>query len=181
VANSNPFWWGWVTNCYANLAWPHRCKIIIITDYLSDEQMEQLTRASAYYVTTTRAEGYCLPVMNFLAAGRPVVSPCHSAISDYFDEQVGFVLESHPEPTAFPQDPHLQFRTMWHRLVWPSLVDQLKASYRMAKHGRTDYEALAARGRERMRAWAGEDVVFPSLQSALSVVLPGQSALRAAS
>ena len=69
-----------------------------------------LCRATTFYVTTTKAEGNCLPVMDYLAAGRPAVSPCHTALGDYFGPDVGFVVESHPEPAASPQDRRLRIR-----------------------------------------------------------------------
>jgi hypothetical protein len=132
--------------------------------------MHALARASAYYITTTRAEGNCLPVMNYLAAGRPVISTCTTAVSDYFDAGLGFVLESHPEPAIWPHDNTLRFKTSWGRLVWPSLLEQLRRSYQVARHDRPGYEKLAARAQEKMRQWAHPEAVWVRLQAALEAV-----------
>jgi glycosyltransferase involved in cell wall biosynthesis len=159
-----------VVECYRRIATPHRCKIAIIQQYLSDEQMLQLLEASTYYLTTTRAEGNCLPLMNYLAAGRPGISPAHSAISDYFDERVGFVVDSHPEPSSWPQETRPKYRTTWARLVWPSLVEALRSSYRVAKHERRTYERLSNEAHSRMKSWLHEERVYPLLQDALDAV-----------
>lgn len=149
---------------------PHRCKLVFIADYLTDEQLHQLAGASTYYLQTTKAEGNCLPLMNYLAAGRPGISPEHSAIGDYFDDEIGFVVESHAEPSAWPHDPRLRVRTTWNRIVWTSLVQQIRKSYTVAKNDRSAYGAMSQRGRTRMRQWAAAENIWPRLKSALDLV-----------
>ncbi len=175
LITTNPEALARVAAYYRKLDRRHRCRIVFVTDYLSDEQMHELARASAYYITTTKAEGNCLPVMNYLAAGRPVISTCNTAVSDYFDAGLGFVLESHPEPAIWPHDSSLRFKTSWGRLVWPSLLEQLRRSYHVARHDRAAYETLAARGQEKMRQWAHPEAVWARLQAALDA-LTGQPA-----
>ncbi len=152
---------------YLNRNVPHRCKVVLLPDFLSEDQMLQLAEASTYYLQTTKAEGNCLPLMNYLAAQRPGVSPCHSAIADYFDERIGFVLDSNPEPAAWPHDPRLRLRTTWARLVWPSVRDQIRRSYELAKCQRALYREMGARGRAKLRAWASESRVEERLLAAL--------------
>ncbi len=154
---------------------PHRCNLVFVTDYLNDEQMLQLAENSTYYLQTTRAEGNCLPLMNFLAAGRPGISPAHSAIADYFDEDIGFVVESHPEPAAWPHDPNLRTRSTWGRLVWPSLVEQIRASYDLAKYDRAAYEAMGQRGKTRLEEWSSVEAIWPRLEEALDTLFPAQA------
>ena len=161
-----------VLSYYRQLDLHHRCKLIVLDDFLTEDQMLALARASTYYITTTRAEGNCLPLMNYLAAGRPGISPSHTAIGDYFDNDVGYVVESHPEPAAWPQDSQSRCRTTWHRLVFPSLVTQIRRSYRVAKYNRAAYEAQASRARARMLEWASRETVWSRLRSALSVAAP---------
>ena len=160
-----------VWNYYRCLGIPHRCRVAIISEFLGDEQLLELAAATTYYVTTTRAEGNCLPLMNYLAAGRPGISPRHTAIADYFDEHVGFVVASHPEPTAFPHDSRLRRTTTWHRLVWPSLVEQFHNSYKTAKDDGIAYDRLVRSSRERMLGWSHPQAVAPRLHAALDRAL----------
>ncbi len=160
-----------VLNHYRRLDLRHRCRLVVISDFLSQQQMLTLAEASTYYLTTTRAEGNCLPLMNYLAAGRPGVSPCHTAIGDYFSRQMGYVVESHPEPAAWPQDRRSRCRTSWHRLVWPSLVEQLRASYVAAKEDSGVYQTKARSAQEKLWQWASPEGVWPRLRSALNTVL----------
>jgi hypothetical protein len=128
--------------------------------------MLTLVQGSTYYLTTTRAEGYCLPLLNHLAAGRPGVTPCHTAIGDYFTPEIGFIIASSPERAFWPQDKRIRFKTMWNRLVWPSAIEQIRASYEQARHDRAGYESLAASAQKRMEQYAAE-AVWPRLQAAL--------------
>lgn len=156
-----------VIEAYRSRRIKHRCKLVFICDFLSDEQMLELCRATTYYLQATRAEGNCLPLMNYLAAGRPGISPDHSSMGDYFSERSGFVVESHPEPAAWPHDQRLRLRTSWGRIVWTSLRDQITASYLMATEDPSAYESLSTACRAHMRAWAGTDAVTRRLEAAL--------------
>ncbi len=148
----------------------HRCNLYIIPDYLTSEQLVELAAASTYYCQATRAEGNCLPLMNYLAAGRPAVTPCHSAIADYFSNAMGFMVESHPEPSAWPHERQLRIRSTWARIVWPSLVEQFQASYHMAKNDLPQYYAKAEAARTKMAGWASERVVVERLEAAFAAI-----------
>jgi len=159
-----------VLHYYRSLGLAHRCKVVFITDYLSDEQMLELARASAYYLTTTRAEGCCLPLANHLAAGRPGVAPCHTAIGDYFGPEMGFIIQSSRERIGWPQDRRVRFKTTWQRLIWPSVVEQIRRSYELARYDGAGYEALAAAARARMTQWVEAESVWPRLRDALDLL-----------
>ncbi len=163
---------------YQSLDLRHRCKLIVIDSFLSHQQMLALAAATTYYVTTTRAEGICLPLMNYLAAGRPAVSPRHTAIGDYFDSSVGFVVDSHPEPTAWSHDESRRCRSSWQRLVWPSLVEQLQRSARLARSSPADYEVLADRAQAKMTQWTGLDHVRGRLFAALDQAIERHAVIR---
>jgi glycosyltransferase involved in cell wall biosynthesis len=158
---------------YQHIGVDHRCKIVFVTAYLSDAQMVQLARASTYYLSATRAEGANLPLQDFLAAGRPAISPNHTAMADYFDDDLGLVVPSHPEPTHWPLDPDEHHRTTWHRIVWQALHDRIVDSYEVARAGSGLYAAWARNGRQRMEEYASAEQVGPLLASALDSVHRG--------
>jgi hypothetical protein len=170
LVSADSMWIESALNYYRTTGLSHRCKVVFITDYLSDEQLHTLAEASAYYLTTTRAEGCCLPLLNYLAAGRPGVAPCHSAIKDYFSPEMGFVIDSSLERTLWPQDRRIRFKTTWHRLAWPSVVEQIRRSYEVARNDRSAYEILAAPARARMTQWVESGAVWPRLREALDSV-----------
>jgi glycosyltransferase involved in cell wall biosynthesis len=156
-----------VLEFYRGMGLNHHCKVVFVTDYLPEEQMLNIVRAAAYYLTTTRAEGNCLPLMNYLAAARPGISPCHTAISDYFAEDIGFTLPWHAEPAIWPQDNRARIKTTWARLEWPALVERLRESYVLARQNRAAYDALGRLGQQRMRERASVESVWNQLRTAL--------------
>lgn len=145
----------------------HRCRLVVITDYLSDEQMVRLTRATTYYLNASRAEGACLPLQEALAAGRPALAPAHTAMSDYMDDKVGFVLETHPEPTYWPHDPQRGFETYWNRLVWTDLHDQLLESAEVALNDRQRYEEMGRTAQARLQEMASCEAACKALNQAI--------------
>ena len=155
---------------YQERAIPHQCKVAFVVDYLSDADLADLATASTYYLQTTKAEGNCLPLMNYLAAGRPGISPDHSAIGDYFSNQFGWVVQSNQEPAAWPHESQLRFRTSWGRIVWTSLRDSIRSSYETASNSYEDYIDLSNACRTKMQSWASNDVVDRHLDSALQAL-----------
>jgi glycosyltransferase involved in cell wall biosynthesis len=155
---------------YEGLGLEHRCRVVVITEFLSDAQLRELLRVTTYYVNTSHAEGACLPLQQALAGGRPVLAPAHSAMADYIDSKVAFVLESHPEPAPWPHDPERRLDTFWNRLVWASLHDKFRASAALAEHDRARYATMAAAGQRRMREHASRPVVEEALRSALELL-----------
>jgi glycosyltransferase involved in cell wall biosynthesis len=152
---------------YESMGLRHRCRLVVITDFLSDAQMLDLLRATTYYVNVSRAEGACLPLQQALAAGRPALAPDHTALADYMDERLGFVIAMHEEPTFWPHDPDQRLETSWRRLVWSDLRDHFLRSADLVANDRDGYGTLAAAARARMSAYAARPVVVEALRSAL--------------
>jgi glycosyltransferase involved in cell wall biosynthesis len=144
---------------YRSLGISHKCKVVVITDYLDDDQMRTLYQACAFYLNTSRAEGACLPLQEAMAAGRPCIAPVVSAMRDYVDEEVGFPIESSREPTYWPHDPEKRIETTWGRLSWSSLRAQLISSAQLASDAGGRHCAMSDSARRRIRHFAGRDCV----------------------
>ncbi len=164
-----------VLKFYRKLGINHRCRLAFLPHYLADEQMLELARGATYYVNTAKAEGSCLPLQDHLAAGRPGIAPVHTAFADYFDQGIGFPLQSHAEPACWPHDRAKRQTTTWQRLVWQSWFEQLRVSYDLAKNNTAGYASLADRARERMDGYASSSKVWPRLQKALDLLANTQS------
>jgi glycosyltransferase involved in cell wall biosynthesis len=155
---------------YRALGVRHRCRVVVITEFLTEPQMDELFRVTTCYVNASHAEGACLPLMRALAGGRPAIAPDHTAMADYMDASVGFVPRSHPEPACWPHDPEQRLGTSRHRLVWSDLRDAFLASARLAERDPAGYAAMAAAGRERMAAHAGRPAAAAALREALDLL-----------
>lgn len=54
---------------------PFQCRVIGIHGYLDDESYEQLIASSTYTINSSLGEGQCLPLMEFMACGKPAIAP----------------------------------------------------------------------------------------------------------
>lgn len=134
---------------------PFSCRVVVMHGYLDDPQFARLYGAASFYVNASRCEGLCLPLMEFMACGKPVIAPTHTAMQDYIDEEVAFIVKSSQEPAIWPQDSRILFRTLRHRPDWGSLKTAYENSYRMAKEDPAAYRAMAAAASRRMRDYCG--------------------------
>jgi glycosyltransferase involved in cell wall biosynthesis len=142
---------------------PFSCRVVAMHGYLDDEQFARLYGAASFYVNASRCEGLCLPLMEFMACGKPVIAPRHTAMLDYIDEEVAFVVASSQEPAIWPQDSRILFRTLRHRPDWGSLKTAYQDSYRMAKENPAGYQSMSLAAARRMQQYSS----FASVQGRL--------------
>jgi hypothetical protein len=156
-----------VIKFYQDREFDHKSKVAFVIGSLSPDTMLQLTQATTYFLQCTKAERVCAPMVNFLAAGRPAISPCHSAIQDYFNSDMGWVVDSSEEPAHWPHDSRDRIRTTCARINWPSCVESLRASYDLAKQNYHQYVRLAEACRTSTYSRCSHQAVTESLRSAL--------------
>ena len=75
-----------------------RCKIVVINKILTKEELNSLYSLSDVYVTTTRGEGFGLPIVEALNYEVPVVSPSIGGHLDFLDKGSNFFIDSTLEP-----------------------------------------------------------------------------------
>ncbi|MGF6133452.1 glycosyltransferase involved in cell wall biosynthesis [Pseudomonas sp. EB276 TE3739] len=132
---------------------PFACRVVVMHGYLDDAQYARLYQAASFYVNASRCEGLCLPLMEFMSSGKPAIAPDHTAMQDYIDESVAFVVKSSEELTIWPQDTRIIYRTLRHRPDWGSLKNAYEDSYRMARTQPQQYRQMSDAAVERMREY----------------------------
>jgi hypothetical protein len=128
-----------------------KCRVILLHGYLDRPAFDELIRHTAYIVNASHGEGQCLPLMEFLSCGKPAVTPRHSAMVDYVDEDVAFLVDTWLDATAWPHDPRLAYRTLRHQIDWASLVRAYREAFHCFTRQPERYESMSHAAVERMR------------------------------
>ncbi|MEM1111197.1 MAG: glycosyltransferase [Pseudomonadota bacterium] len=147
---------------------PIKCRVVVIDAVLDDGAYDALIKASHYALNASLGEGQCLPLMEFMALGRPAVAPGHTGMLDYLDETSGFPYRSSAEPASWPQDTSHRLTTTRQRVDIEALMNALVDSYAIARSNPARYAALSAAASSRIRAWAGADSVERSLRDLIN-------------
>ncbi len=142
---------------------PFKCRVVVIQGFLEESEYQKLIAATAYYVNTSACEGLCLPLMEFLSAGKPAIAPKHTAMLDYITKQIAFIVESARQPTSWPHDPTGKWSAYLHRLNWQSLISAYRESYSLIKNQPEDYSAMSKQASEKMKQYCALDKVTPKL------------------
>jgi glycosyltransferase involved in cell wall biosynthesis len=150
---------------------PFRCRIITLDGFLEDEDYVRLVAGTTYYVNASNAEGLCLPLMEYMALGKPVIAPRHTAMEDYIDPSAAFIVRSSPEHNVWPNDPRQRFNTMRERIHWDSVVEAYRESYRVAKDDPARYDAMGRRAAEIIRDYSSDATIRAQLQTACEAVI----------
>lgn len=154
-----------------------QCRIVLLHGYLDGDDFEALVKASAYAVNASHGEGQCLPLMEFLSCGKPAVAPRHSAMLDYIDEQVAFVVDSWLDSTAWSHDPRLAYRTRRHQIDWASLRDAYLNAYQCITTDPERYQRMATSAVERMRGHCSREVARGRIQALLNAEVVERASL----
>jgi glycosyltransferase involved in cell wall biosynthesis len=147
----------------------YKCRVVLLHGYLEGSDFDSLIRASAFAVNASHGEGQCLPLMEFLSCGKPAIAPRHSAMRDYIDEEVAFVVDSWLDASAWSHDPRLAYRTCRHQLNWASLVSAYKAAYECVKKDPERYKRMSDAAIERMRLHCSQAVATERMQSFMTL------------
>lgn len=148
------------------------CRVVFLHGFLEGEAFEGLIEASHFVVNASYGEGQCLPLMEFLSCGRPAVAPRNSAMLDYMDESVGFVVEGWSDPAVWPHDPREAYRGLRQQIDWESLMKAYQSAYQCAKTPE-HYAALSRNAIERMRGHCSRAVAKQKLQDFLGLINAG--------
>jgi hypothetical protein len=110
--------------------------------------------------------------MEFLSAGRPAIAPDHTAMADYIDSNIAFVLQASLEHNVWPFDKRDLFTTMRYRLDWESIVSAYRRSYSAAIDDPQLYGAMCAAAPPAMREFCRLELVRAKLSVALGMDVP---------
>lgn len=146
---------------------PYRCRVVAVQGYLEGPAYRQLVANSTYVVNTAHGEGQCLPLMEFMSAGKPAIAPDHSAMADYIDAGNAFVVRSSEEWTHWPHDPRLVLRTFRYRINWESLRDAYLASWLVASGQPAEYLRLSKQAHQTLRRHCSKVVIGDRLKKFL--------------
>lgn len=150
---------------------PFKCRVVALQGYLNDDEYAKLTREVTYVVNTAYGEGQCLPLMEYMSAGKPAVAPAHTAMEDYINEDDAFIVKSSVEITHWPHDPRSQFRTLRYRIDWESLYNAYLESYRIAQNDPVRYAIMSEGAVESLRKYCSDDIVREQLKNVFHALI----------
>ena len=163
-----------------------RCRVIIVHGLLDQAEYDALVQATSYTVNTSQGEGQCLPLMEFMSAGRPAVAPRHTAMLDYVNADNAFIVEDHQRPAYWPLDMCQATRCLRHQIGFASLVRRYRESFAVAREAPARYAAMSRAATASLLAFCSDEVVARPLaellahlrRPAAAVSTPAPAALR---
>ncbi len=144
------------------------CRIMLVHGMMSDEAYGALLEATSFVVNTSDGEGQCLPLMEYMSAGRPAVAPRHSAMADYISIDDAFVIDSHERPSFWPHDERQATRCLRHEISFSSYVHQLRESFRVARHDPDRYAAMSSAATAALEGFCSDDIARARLHAVLA-------------
>lgn len=144
-----------------------KCRVVLLHGYLTADTYQRLMATTAFIVNASHGEGQCLPLMEYLSIGKPAIAPCHSAMADYIDDAVGFVVSSWPDATAWPHDPRVAYRTLRHQIDWESLREAFVAADICVREDPERYQKLSQNAIQRMQTHCSQATAAARLQALL--------------
>ena len=149
---------------------PFQCRVVVIQGLLSQAEYDSFLNATSYTVNTSRGEGQCLPLMEFMSAGRPAVSPRHTAMLDYVSETNSFVVDAFQIPSSWPHDLRLANRCHSYDISFASLFRRYRQSFAVARDDPERYARMSRASTEALLAFCSDEVVIDRFGQVLDAV-----------
>jgi glycosyltransferase involved in cell wall biosynthesis len=134
--------WGRLFLLFSQLC-PFSCRIVVVHGFLVNDEMAALIDVTDYIVNASKAEGQCLPLLEFMAEGVPAIAPDHTAMSSYINSQNALVVKSSRVATCWPHDPREYERTFFYRIDWSSLLEAYISSAEILESDPRKYRRMA--------------------------------------
>jgi hypothetical protein len=148
---------------------PFKCRVLLIQGYLEDADYEKMVGATSFAVNASAGEGQCLPLMEFMSAGKPSIAPRHTALLDYLSDKNSFPVTTSLEPCHWPHDDRQAFRARKHRIDFASLMQAYRASFTMAKTDPDRYRSMSDSANRDLKAFCSQDLVERRLRAFLGI------------
>ncbi len=149
-----------------------QCRILIVHGLLADPEYSRLMEATSYAVNTSHGEGQCLPLMEYMAAGRPAVAPRHTAMLEYVSSDNAFVVADHHRPSFWPHDMRQANRCLRHQIEFADLVRRYRESFAVARDQPERYAEMSKAAVVALGAFCGDRVVTERLAAVFGEVAP---------
>jgi len=152
---------------------PARCApISILPDAIADSQLASLFRSADAFILPTRGEGFCLPYVQAMAMGVPVIGVGYGGSGDFLDASTGFDIPTRivPIDAGFAKELSLYSGQRWAEPDIEATVSALRAV--VERPG--DAAQRAANAFVRARHFFGRDVTGAIAARALAA-LPSRS------
>ncbi len=147
---------------------PFRCRVVLIAADLTPDDEQALIEAAAFYVCASHAEAAPLPLLRFLAHGRPAIAPRHSALCDVVGGEWAIEVASSPAPDYWPGDTRELLRATSHRLDWEDLGRAYGRAFEIARGPAYAGMQQAAAAQARALDGAGEATLRAFLAACLA-------------
>jgi glycosyltransferase involved in cell wall biosynthesis len=148
---------------------PFKCRVILILGYLDDADYERMVGATSFALNASAGEGQCLPLMEFMSAGKPSIAPRNTALVDYLGDDNSFPVASSLEAWCWPHDPRQAYRTRRHRIDFASLTQAYLDSYQVATTDMPRYAAMSEAANRDLKRHCSQDIIEARLRAFLKI------------
>jgi hypothetical protein len=166
IGSDAAFWW-WEFHDIIKALPPFSCRVLVVNGFLDDETYTQLISATHFVVNASLAEGQCLPLVEFMSAGRPAIAPRHTAMLDYITQSNAVIVESDVEFCSFPHDPRNMLITTRYRIDWLSLNAAFAEAARIVGNDTARYAAMGESAASSMSDYCSDEAAGRALASFL--------------
>ena len=160
---------------------PFKCRVLIVHGLLPAHEYESLIDVTSFIVNSSCGEGQCLPLMEFMSAGRPAITPLHTAMLDYVNDGNSFVIPSTMRPASWPHDPRLAVRCMLYIVRFGRLVEGFRKSFEVAKAQPQRYAAMSVAASVALKRFCSDEVVIGRLRELFQYLERSSSAAQSGS
>jgi hypothetical protein len=159
-----------------------RSRVIALAGDQPRQTCHAVMEGCDFFVTASGGEGQCLPLLEFMSAGKPCVAPWHSGLAEHLTAANSLPVSFFRTWSAGPYDDGSPLRTYLHAVNWQSLVDACVQACSLRSSHTEQYLRMAEACREHTRqhcsqasAMARLAPLFAQLEALPATTLTGKA------
>ena len=138
---------------------PEAPNVVLLDEEISYDDLPALYRAADVLVQPYRGEGFCLPALEALASGRPVIATANGPTDDFVSDECGWLIRSRQVPVKPSSLPASLYPGQAGFLLEPDVESLVEAFRQAADPSARAPRAAAAREHAEKLSWTSASEV----------------------
>lgn len=146
----------------------YKCKIVVLNQILTEEEINSIYEVSDCYISTTKGEGFGLPIAEFIKFKKPVCVPNKGGHIDFIHKD-NYFIESNYEPVENLDGFYSSFDMNYVEVSVKSTMNKMRACYEDKNNNVDKYKKIGENSYQFLNSYLNFDIIEKKFEELLEI------------